>query len=180
MKILDLAATTPRVDMLTLVVTLVLVTSRSAAAEEPKGAQPATTKSPPVVQKLTEPTPEQAAALEQLMSGATLVGHFTVTGAEMKGDLPKERYELGDVKRLESGDWLIQARIRYGEHDVTLPLTLPIRWAGDTPVICVDEMAFPGLGTYTARVMIYRGHYAGFWTGKDHGGHLFGVVEAAK
>lgn len=131
-------------------------------------------------QKLTEPTAEQVAALEKLMNGATLVGHFTVTGAELKGDLPKERYELGEVKRLDSGDWLIQARISYGEHDVTLPLTLPIRWAGDTPVICVDEIAFPGLGTYTARVMIYRGHYAGFWTGKDHGGHLFGVIEAAK
>lgn len=130
--------------------------------------------------ELTEPTAEQVAALEKLMNGATLVGHFTVTGAEMKGDLPKERYELGEVKRLPSGDWLIQSRIRYGEHDVTLPLTLPIRWAGDTPVICVDDMAFPGLGTYTARVMIYRGHYAGFWTGKDHGGHLFGVVEPAK
>jgi hypothetical protein len=25
--------------------------------------------------------------------------------------------------------------------------------------------------------MIYHDHYAGFWTGKDHGGHLFGVVE---
>lgn len=173
MKILALAgASMLRIGAL-LVLLLVAGVSPSRGADGPKDA-PANAE-----QKLTEPTAEQVAALEKLMNGATLVGHFTVTGAELKGDLPKERYELGEVKRLESGDWLIQARIRYGEHDVTLPLTLPIRWAGDTPVICVDDMAFPGLGTYTARVMIYRGHYAGFWTGKDHGGHLFGVVEAA-
>lgn len=148
---------------------------RVSAAEEP---QAATAK---VEQQLTEPTAEQVAALEKLMNRATMVGHFTVTGEDAGGGkLTEERYELGEVKRLESGDWLIQSRIRYGDHDVTIPLTLPIRWAGDTPVICVDDMLIPGLGTFTARVMIYRGHYAGFWTGKDHGGHLFGVIEAAK
>jgi hypothetical protein len=131
-------------------------------------------------QQLTEPTAEQVAALEKLMNRATMVGHFTVTGEDAGGGkLTEERYELGEVKRLESGDWLIQSRIRYGDHDVTIPLTLPIRWAGDTPVICVDDMMIPGLGTFTARVMIYRGHYAGFWTGADHGGHLFGVIEPA-
>jgi hypothetical protein len=130
---------------------------------------------------LTEPTAEQVADLEKLMNRATMVGHFTVTGEDAGGGkLTEERYELGEVKRLESGDWLIQSRIRYGDHDVTIPLTLPIRWAGDTPVICVDDMLIPGLGTFTARVMIYRGHYAGFWTGVDHGGHLFGVIEPAK
>ena len=154
---------------------------RVSAAEAP---QAATEKQE---QQLTEPTAEQVAALEKLMNRATMVGHFTVTGGGEGnqldaggGKLTEERYELGEVKRLESGDWLIQSRIRYGDHDVTIPLTLPIRWAGDTPVICVDDMLIPGLGTFTARVMIYRGHYAGFWTGKDHGGHLFGVIEAAK
>jgi hypothetical protein len=47
-------------------------------------------------------------------------------------------------------------------------------------VITVDETPIPGLGSYTARVMIYRDHYAGFWSGKDHGGHLFGVIEHGK
>jgi hypothetical protein len=153
---------------------------RVSAAEEVE--KPAATTE----QQLTEPTAEQVADLEKLMNRATMVGHFTVTGGGEGnqldaggGKLTEERYELGEVKRLESGDWLIQSRIRYGDHDVTIPLTLPIRWAGDTPVICVDDMLIPGLGTFTARVMIYRGHYAGFWTGADHGGHLFGVIEPA-
>lgn len=149
---------------------------RVSAAEEAEKPATATEK-----QQLTEPTSEQVAALEKLMNRATMVGHFTVTGEDAGGGkLTEERYELGEVKRLDSGEWLIQSRIRYGDHDVTIPLTLPIRWAGDTPVICVDDMLIPGLGTFTARVMIYRGHYAGFWTGEDHGGHLFGVFEPAK
>ena len=119
---------------------------------------------------------ERFAELEKTLTGATLVGNFTVTGQE-KSDLTKERYELQSVQHVEGELWLFQARIRYGEHDVTLPLTLPVRWAGDTPVICVDKMGFPGLGFYTARVMIYADHYAGFWSGDDRGGHLFGTVE---
>ena len=122
---------------------------------------------------------ERFAALEKSLSNAALVGHFTVTGRE-NGPLAPERYELGEVKHIKGDQWAIQARIRYGEHDLPIPLVLPIRWAGDTPVISVDDMAFPGMGSYTARVMIYRDHYAGFWTGKDHGGHLFGVIERAK
>lgn len=115
------------------------------------------------------------AKLEADLSGAVLVGRFTVTGEQ--AEPAAERYELSAVKHLGKDQWLFQARIRYGQHDVKLPLTLPVRWAGDTPVITVDNFGFPGLGVYTARVMIYRDHYAGFWTGVDHGGHLFGVVE---
>ena len=132
------------------------------------------------VERVTPQEIERVAALEKTLTNATLVGHFTVTGQEESGKLSQERYELGEVKHLDKDQWLIQARIKYGEHDVMLPLTLPIRWAGDTPVICVDDIPIPGLGTYTARVMIYRDHYAGFWTGKDHGGHLFGVIEHGK
>lgn len=131
-----------------------------------------------------ELTPEQQKLykrLEETLTGAALVGHFTVTGDDTKNPTP-ERYELASVKYVGDGNWMFVARIKYGDHDLTLPLTLPIRWAGDTPVITVDKISFPGLGTYTARVMIYDNHYAGFWSGtagneQRHGGHLFGVVE---
>jgi hypothetical protein len=146
-------------------------------ADKAKQSEPPEVQ-PPVVDA------QRIAELEKTLSNAALVGHFTVTGedkgddaAQEKSNLKKERYELGEVKHLGSNQWLIQSRIKYGDHDVTVPLTLPIRWAGDTPMICLDEMPIPGLGTFTARVMIYRDHYAGFWSGADHGGHLFGVIE---
>lgn len=120
---------------------------------------------------------ERNAALEKSLSGAAMVGQFTVTGHAPES--PKtERYELASVKHVKGENWSIQARMRYGDTAMPLPpLVLPIRWAGDTPVITVDNLAIPGLGSFTARVMIYQDHYAGFWTGKDHGGHLFGVIE---
>jgi hypothetical protein len=126
--------------------------------------------------KLTPEQEKQYSQLEATLSGSVLVGNFTVTGAQM-GEPKAERYELISVKHVGDGNWMFVARIQYGDYDVKLPITLPIKWAGDTPVITVDKMSFPGLGTYTARVMIYDGHYAGFWSGADHGGHLYGVVE---
>lgn len=114
--------------------------------------------------------------LEESLSGATLVGRFAITG-EDSGELNEERYELKNVEHITGDQWLFHAGIRYGEHDVVIPLTVPVKWADDTPVISIDKMMIPGLGTYTARVMIYEDHYVGFWSGGDHGGHMFGLVE---
>jgi hypothetical protein len=60
-----------------------------------------------------------------------------------------------------------------------VPLVIPVKWAGDTPVISVTDLSIPGAGTYTARVMIYRDQYAGTWSGVDCGGHLWGRIERA-
>ena len=53
---------------------------------------------------------------------------------------------------------------------------MPIRWAGDTPVIVVDNLVLPGFGTVSARVMFFADHYAGYWKHGEHGGHLFGII----
>jgi len=116
------------------------------------------------------------AALEKSLTGATMVGYFTDSNAAPT-KLTADRYDLKSVRHLGEDQWLFQTRIRYGDHDLTLPLTLPIHWAGDTPVITVEKLVVPGLGTFSARVMIYDNHYAGFWSGADHGGHMFGKIE---
>ena len=61
-----------------------------------------------------------------------------------------------------------------------VPIELPIRWAGDTPVVTVDELPIPGFGTVSARVMFFDGHYAGYWKHGDHGGNMFGVIHPAE
>ena len=126
-----------------------------------------------------EPQSEQTArfvALEKSLSGAALVG-FSTDSNKPPRELRDDRYELVLVKHLQGDDWLVQSRFSYGGKDLVLPLTLPIRWAGDTPVISLDKFAVPGLGTFDARVMIYQGHYAGYWAGAGHAGHLFGAVK---
>jgi hypothetical protein len=74
--------------------------------------------------------------------------------------------------------WLFKARIKYGDHDVTVPIPLQVSWAGKTPMIVVDQISIPGLGTFDARVLIAGDRYAGTWQHGDVGGHLFGKIES--
>ena len=121
---------------------------------------------------------EKYANLAKLLSDSIFEGHFTVDGQE--GPPKKERYELKKVKKLSGGDfWMLQTRIKYGDHDVTVPLSLPIKWAEKTPVITVDNITIPGLGTFNARVVIADGKYAGTWQHGDAGGHLYGKIVKA-
>jgi hypothetical protein len=112
---------------------------------------------------------------EQL-SGSNLVGHFT-DNAKPGGTLTPEKYTLGKIHKLQSDRWLFPVRIQYGNHDLTVPLALSVAWAGDTPIIKLDQLAIPGFGVFSARVLIHNDHYAGYWQGADHGGHLFGRIE---
>ncbi len=129
-----------------------------------------------------EISPERVAKLEKMLSGATLVGQFTVNGRG-EARTSAERYELSSVKHMKGDMWMVTARIAYGDRDVTVPLPLPIRWAGETPVITLDKFGIPGMGSWSARVMFYDGRYMGYWYAADnpeHGGYLFGKIEPPK
>ena len=141
------------------------------------------TKQAPPASAAKAEQPDRAALERQFaetMTNAALVGHFTDRTRE-NAKLPREeKYTLGKVAKLQGDYWLFQARIQYGEHDVTLPLKLRVVWAGDTPVITLDKMPIPGFGSFTCRVMIFGDQYAGTWDGGDHGGHLFGKIVPAE
>ena len=140
----------------------------------------AQTPAPPTVDAAAAPL-QREATLANMLSGATLEGSFTVTGpGRDPGKLSREKYTLGEVKKLEGNLWLIPTRIQYGDKDLQLPITLPIEWAGDTPVVVVNDLGLPGLGTVSARVMFFADHYAGYWQHGAAGGHLFGTIQHAK
>lgn len=118
-------------------------------------------------------------AFAEKLSGATLVGRYTVDGKENQA--PKdERYELIRVAKLRDEYWVFNARVKYGNTDVTVPITLKVLWAGDTPMISMTDLNIPGLGTFTSRVFFYGDRYAGTWQHGEVGGHLFGRIEPAK
>lgn len=115
------------------------------------------------------------AKFEKDMSGVKLVGLFTIDGRE--GAPTKEEYTILSVKKIGKGDlFLFRARVKYGKTDITLPMPLPIKWAGDTPVISMDKLSIPGLGTFSAHVVIDGDKYAGTWKHGKVGGHLFGNI----
>jgi hypothetical protein len=115
--------------------------------------------------------------LERDLTGAKLTGRFTVSGREEQSPRGEE-YTITSAVKLPEGDvWLIHARVKYGDKDVSVPMPLEIKWAGDAPVITLTDLAIPGLGTFTARVVIYDGRYAGTWQHGKVGGNLFGRIE---
>jgi hypothetical protein len=109
------------------------------------------------------------------MSGATFDGYFTETpGDEAK---PREsKYVINKASKVKDDLWLFEARIKYGDHDLTVPIPLVVRWAGDTPVITLDNAGIPGFGTFSARVLIFDNSFAGTWSGGNHRGELYGRV----
>lgn len=111
---------------------------------------------------------------QEMMRGVTLVGYSTRTNKE--GLSGEERYVIDKVSKLTGDTWLFQARLQYGSLNLPVPVPVVIKWAGDTPVITLTDLSIPGLGTYTARVLLYRDQYAGTWSAKDHGGQMFGKI----
>jgi len=142
-------------------------------------------RKPAEKQAATQAVPDRAQLEKEFaesLSGAVLVGTYSVTGRENgANDAPKtERYTISKVTKLKDDLWLFQARIQYGKTDLDVPITLEIKWAGDTPVITMTDMTIPALGTFTSRVMFYRGRYAGTWQHDKVGGHLWGTIEKPK
>lgn len=111
------------------------------------------------------------------MAGATFAGRFSSNKSDK---MSAERYTVSSVTKLAGDLWTINARIQYGSHDVTVPVPMRVLWAGDTPVLTMTDAGIPGMGTFTARVLIYRDQYAGTWSSeKGSGGQLFGRLERA-
>lgn len=123
---------------------------------------------------------ERNKKLADYLTGAKLTGHFTVTGKEMK-DLPAEEYTIVSAEKTDEGEyWLLTARVKYGGKDATVPVPIEILWAGKTPVLTLDNITLPGLGTFSTRVVLNDDKYAGTWQHDKVGGHLFGTITRAK
>lgn len=114
------------------------------------------------------------------LSGVVFNGSYSVTGPNGERPAQMEKYTISKVSRVKDDYWLFVARIQYGKTDLTVPMQLQVKWAGDTPVITLTDLTIPGLGTFSSRVLIYGDRYAGTWQHDKVGGHLWGKVEKIK
>jgi hypothetical protein len=154
-------------------------TPRAAqGGRDAKGSGPKAEAVQQQVGKSIPPLEELIRKLESSLSGATLVGVFTVDG--LKSDRPprQDKYTLGKVKKLPEGDlWSFEAKVAFGGPDKTIPIIVPIKWAGDTPMIQLTNTTIPGLGTFSTRVFFYEDRYAGTWKHGPFTGHMYGRIE---
>jgi hypothetical protein len=148
-----------------LAITLLVASSTFAQETPAKPAKPASKEE--LIKKLTN-----------TLTGAKLTGKFTILGKE-DADPKTEEYTILSATKTDEGDiWLLKARIKYGNKDVTLPVPLEIQWAGETPIITMTDMGIPGLGEkFSTRVVIYDGLYAGTWAHGPVKGHMFGTIK---
>lgn len=131
----------------------------------------------PLADSNQKPQAERFVMFEKMLTKVRLIGLFTVDGKPMK-DLNEETYEIQSAKKSPEGDtWLIVARIKYGKNDVVVPMPINVMWAENTPVMTLDQLTIPGLGTFSARVLFHESKYAGTWVHDNVGGHLFGRLE---
>ena len=115
--------------------------------------------------------------LQRFLTDITFRGHFTTDKEGSENELPKkDEYTITSATHVSGNYWLLTSRIQYRDIDVTLPVPVMIRWAGTTPVITLEEVTLPGMGTFSSRVLIHKNRYAGTWRHDDIGGHLFGTL----
>ena len=117
---------------------------------------------------------ERERAFKEMMTNVSLVGQST--SFDREGIVGKEEYVIEKVSRIAGDRWLLHTTMKLGSGDVTVPIPIIILWAGDTPVITLTDLSIPGIGSYSARVLLFRDHYAGTWTGAEGGGHVFGKI----
>jgi hypothetical protein len=167
---------------LLLISTLGLALLRPAFAQD---AQPAAAKpegdaavAPPAKPKPTRE--ELEAKFTATMTKATFNGRWCAIKDGHLGPQMEDKYTIVGVKKLGGDTWIITARIQYGKQDIAAPIPVQVKWAGDTPVITLDNVGIPGGAAYTARVLVYGSTYAGTWSGGDHGGLLSGLITNQK
>jgi hypothetical protein len=110
------------------------------------------------------------------MREVTLVGSFTVTGPD-NGPPRDDRYEISSVEKVGTDLWRFNANMNCCGVKGAVPVVVPMRWVGDTPMIMMTDTSLPGIGTFTVRLFFSGDRYAGTWQHGDVGGHMSGRIE---
>src|ERR1700727_343766 len=97
---------------------------------------------------------------QEALNNVTLVGYFTQGDS---AELHDDKYVIERVSKVKEDTWKFEARIQYNKKDFKVAMPLPVKFAGDTPVISLTNFVVPGFGSFTARVGMYNGNYAGTW-----------------
>jgi hypothetical protein len=153
-----------------LCVSAIDIGSAQTATESSKDAAKTT-----AAQKPLPSDPEER--FKALFTKATLSGRWArikdgVLGEERDGD----KYTILSVVKRDGDNWTVNAKMKYGEKELILPVPVRMKFSGDTAVLIVEDFGIPGGGTYTARLLIFERTYSGTWKDQRGGGMLYGTI----
>jgi len=161
----------PRSITILIALSLAVVFSVPSPAQETKSA--ATETSAAV-------SPELEAKFIATLTDATLKGRWSPIKDGQLGPEKEESYQITSVTKVGGDKWTINARLSYAGRSLVLPIPAQVKWAGDTPVLILDQLSL-GVGpAYSARVLIYDKTYAGTWNGGGLAGLLNGLITNGK
>jgi len=93
-------------------------------------------------------------------------------GEEKTGD----KYCIVSVIKGSGDNWTVNVKMKYRDQEVVMPIPVQMRFVGDVAILEVNNLATPGGGTYTARLLIYERTYSGAWKGQRGGGMIYGTI----
>jgi hypothetical protein len=111
------------------------------------------------------------------MRDVSLVGSSTVFGQADLTPSP-DRYDISSVEKVGTDLWRFNASMQCCGVNGAVPVVVPMRWNGDTPMIMMTDTTLPGLGTFTVRLFFYTDRYAGTWQDGERGGYISGRIES--
>jgi hypothetical protein len=116
------------------------------------------------------------------MRDVSLVGTFTVNGREARGSDGRggpraDRYDIASVQKVGETLWRFNAGMECCGVTGQIPIVVPMRFVGDTPMIMMTDTEIPGVGTFTVRLFFYGDTYSGTWQHGKVGGHMSGRIE---
>jgi hypothetical protein len=113
------------------------------------------------------------------MKGVTLVGSYTIAGGDDRASRP-DRYGISSVEKVGTDLWRFNAEMHCCGVDGSIPVVVPLRFVGDTPMIMMTDTTVPGMGTFTVRLLFYGDWYSGTWQHGERGGQMSGRIENQK
>ncbi len=113
------------------------------------------------------------------MRDVNLVGSFTVAGKEDRTAQP-DRYGIKSVEKVGNDLWRFNAEMHCCGVNGAVPVVVPMRWVGDTPMIMMTDTSLPGIGTFTVRLFFHGDRYSGTWQHGETGGLMSGRIESGR
>ena len=120
------------------------------------------------------------AKFKAMLTKATLTGRWCSLKDGKLGPEKEDKYSIVGATKMGGSKWVITTNVEFNKQKMVVPIPVEVKWAGDTAVLIVDKLQYPGGGTYSARVLFYEHTYAGTWSGGDHGGLMSGVITNEK
>lgn len=137
-------------------------------------------KPAPTAETSAAVSPELEAKFIAMLTDATLKGRWSPIKEGQLGQEKDESYQITSVTKVGGDKWTINAKLTYAGRSLVLPIPAQVKWAGDTPVLILDQLSL-GVGpTYSARVLFYDKTYAGTWSGGGIAGLVSGVITNGK